>query len=93
MQVDVGVDSQAALQSEFDALTAEIDRIQTSTQFNGVSLFGNASVDFQVGTGRMPLQNSAPQAPEKDPFGSALYAPTMRSAKPSPFTSPAPETE
>src|SRR5690242_16213907 len=43
-------DSQAALQSEFDALTAEIDRIQTSTQFNGVALFGNASVDFQVGT-------------------------------------------
>lgn len=43
-------DSQAALQSEFDALSAEIDRIQTSTQFNGVALFGNASVDFQVGT-------------------------------------------
>lgn len=43
-------DSQAALQSEFDALTAEIDRIQTSTQFNGVNLFSNASVDFQVGT-------------------------------------------
>jgi len=43
-------DSQAALQSEFDALTAEIDRIQTSTQFNGVDLFNNASVDFQVGT-------------------------------------------
>jgi len=43
-------DSQAALQSEFDALTAEIDRVQTSTQFNGVALFNNASVDFQVGT-------------------------------------------
>ena len=43
-------DSQAALQSEFDALTAEIDRIQTATQFNGVDLFNNASVDFQVGT-------------------------------------------
>ncbi|MCX6396465.1 MAG: flagellin [Propionibacteriales bacterium] len=42
-------DSQAALQSEFDALTAEIDRVQTSTQFNGVDLFNNASVDFQVG--------------------------------------------
>lgn len=26
---------------------------------------GAASVDFQVGTGRMPLQNSAPQAPVK----------------------------
>ncbi len=43
-------DSQAALQSEFDALSSEIDRIQTSTQFNGVALFNNASVDFQVGT-------------------------------------------
>jgi flagellin len=43
-------DSQAALQSEFDALSAEIDRIQTATQFNGVNLFNNASVDFQVGT-------------------------------------------
>jgi flagellin len=43
-------DSQAALSSEFDALTSEIDRIQTSTQFNGVALFNNASVDFQVGT-------------------------------------------
>jgi flagellin len=43
-------DSQAALSAEFDALTSEIDRIQTSTQFNGVALFNNASVDFQVGT-------------------------------------------
>jgi flagellin len=43
-------DSQAALSAEFDALTQEIDRIQTSTQFNGVALFNNASVDFQVGT-------------------------------------------
>jgi flagellin len=44
------VDSQAALQSEFTALSDEIDRIQTSTQFNGVNLFNNAAVDFQVGT-------------------------------------------
>jgi len=42
-------DSQAALQAEFDALTAEIDRVQNTTQFNGVALFNNASVDFQVG--------------------------------------------
>ena len=36
---------------------------------DGPSLIGvgAASVDFQVGTGRMPLQNTAPQAPEKDP--------------------------
>ena len=44
-------DSQAALQSEFDALSSEIDRIQTSTQFNGVALFGGAAAtNFQVGT-------------------------------------------
>lgn len=44
-------DSQAALQAEFDALTSEIDRIQTSTQFNGVALFGgSATTNFQVGT-------------------------------------------
>lgn len=43
-------DSQAALQSEFDALSSEIDRIQTNTQFNGVNLFNNAAVNFQVGT-------------------------------------------
>ena len=42
-------DSQAALQAEFDALTAEIDRVQNTTQFNGVALFNNAAVDFQVG--------------------------------------------
>jgi ubiquinol-cytochrome c reductase cytochrome c subunit len=28
---------------------------------------GSASVDFQVGTGRMPLQNQGPQAPVKPP--------------------------
>ena len=44
-------DSQAALQSEFDALSSEIDRIQTSTKFNGVALFGgSATTNFQVGT-------------------------------------------
>jgi len=36
---------------------------------DGPSLIGvgAASVDFQVGTGRMPLQATAPQAPAKDP--------------------------
>lgn len=32
---------------------------------------GAASVDFQVGTGRMPMQASAPQAPRKDPMFNA----------------------
>jgi flagellin len=42
-------DSQAALSAEFTALQDEIARIQTSTTFNGVALFGGASVNFQVG--------------------------------------------
>jgi len=42
-------DSQAALQSEFDALTSEIDRITTNANFNGVTLFGGADLTFQVG--------------------------------------------
>ena len=43
-------DSQAALQAEFDALQTEIDRIQTTTKFNGVALFGgSATTNFQVG--------------------------------------------
>ena len=41
---------QNAIQSEVDALTSEIDRIQTAAQFNGVTLLGtSASVTFQVG--------------------------------------------
>jgi flagellin len=42
-------DSQAALQSEFDQLQAEIVRITDNTKFNGVALFGGADLDFQVG--------------------------------------------
>lgn len=43
-------DSKLALTSEFDALKTEIDRIQTNTKFNGVSLLGSAAaVTFQVG--------------------------------------------
>jgi flagellin len=42
-------DSQAALQSEFDALNTEIGRIKDNTKFNGVDLFGGAALTFQVG--------------------------------------------
>jgi flagellin len=42
-------ESKAALQSEFDALTTEIGRIQTNTKFNGVSLFAGSAMTFQVG--------------------------------------------
>jgi flagellin len=39
-----------AIQSEVSALASEIDRIQTSAQFNGITLLGaTASVTFQVG--------------------------------------------
>jgi len=40
----------AAIQSEVDALSAEIDRIQGAAQFNGTDLLGTATgVTFQVG--------------------------------------------
>jgi flagellin len=42
-------ESQAALTAEFTALQDEIQRIQDTTTFNGVALFGGASVNFQVG--------------------------------------------
>ncbi|MBZ5737803.1 flagellin N-terminal helical domain-containing protein [Nocardioides mangrovi] len=42
-------DSQSALQSEFDQLSAEIGRIQDNTTFNGVALFGGDTLNFQVG--------------------------------------------
>jgi flagellin len=42
-------DSQAALSAEFDALQEEITRIADNTKFNGVSLFNDADLDFQVG--------------------------------------------
>jgi flagellin len=44
-----GTDSQAALESEFDALQSEITRITDNTKFNGVDLFAGAALDFQVG--------------------------------------------
>ena len=44
-------DSEAALNSEFDALKTEITRITTNTKFNGVDLFpaGGDTLTFQVG--------------------------------------------
>jgi flagellin-like hook-associated protein FlgL len=40
------------LDTEFQALNSEIDRIAQSTSFNGTSLLtGSAQVNFQVGTG------------------------------------------
>ncbi|HED66085.1 MAG TPA: flagellin FliC [Planctomycetes bacterium] len=42
----------ATLNAEFTALTEEIDRLATSTQFNGVSLLNNAgaTIDIQIGS-------------------------------------------
>jgi flagellin len=42
-------DSKAALTSEFTALQSEISRIATNTKFNGVQLFNDADMAFQVG--------------------------------------------
>jgi flagellin len=39
----------AAIQSEFSAITAEIDRIGTDTKYNGVAIFGGAATDIFVG--------------------------------------------
>ncbi|MEU4221365.1 flagellin [Actinoplanes sp. NPDC026623] len=42
-------DSKAALTSEFTALQSEISRIATNTKFNGVQLFNDTDMAFQVG--------------------------------------------
>lgn len=42
-------ESQAALQSEFDQLQEEIVRIKDNTKFNGVALFNDTDLVFQVG--------------------------------------------
>jgi flagellin len=42
-------DAEGALQAEFDALHSEIVRIKDNTKFNGVALFNDADLDFQVG--------------------------------------------
>ena len=39
----------AAIQAEFDAITAEIDRIGSETTYNGVSLFAGTATDIFVG--------------------------------------------
>ena len=42
-------DSVGAIQDEFDALTAEIARIGSNTEFAGKAVFSATAVDFQVG--------------------------------------------
>jgi flagellin len=42
-------ESKSALEAEFTALTSEITRITDNAKFNGVTLFGGATLDFQVG--------------------------------------------
>jgi flagellin len=40
---------QAAIQSEVNQLSSEISRIGGAAQFNGIALFSNATITFQVG--------------------------------------------
>lgn len=58
----------AAGEALFNANCASCHGINAAGGTGGTSLVGvgAAAVDFQVGTGRMPLQNSAPQAPKKE---------------------------
>jgi flagellin len=44
-----GTDSQAALSAEFTELQSEITRITDNTTFNGVALFADTALTFQVG--------------------------------------------
>ena len=39
----------ASLQAEYDQLDEEITRITDSTEFNGTTIFADATIDFQVG--------------------------------------------
>jgi ubiquinol-cytochrome c reductase cytochrome c subunit len=56
-------------QKLFLANCATCHGINAAGTRNGPTLIGvgAASVDFQVGTGRMPMQNTGPQAPRKPP--------------------------
>jgi len=47
--VAAGSNSQSALSDEFTALQSEITRIADNTKFNGVTLFDDKDLDFQVG--------------------------------------------
>jgi flagellin len=55
----------SVIQGEFDALSSEVERIATSTTFNGVQLLsGSAAITLQVGTdttslSQMTIQNAA----------------------------------
>jgi ubiquinol-cytochrome c reductase cytochrome c subunit len=62
-----GADDVAAGKDLFLANCATCHGLQAQGTRNGPSLVGvgAAAVDFQVGTGRMPLQNTAPQAPKR----------------------------
>ncbi|WP_311476661.1 cytochrome c [uncultured Gulosibacter sp.] len=59
----------AAGEALFNANCATCHGVNAVGTENGPSLIGvgAAAVDFQVGTGRMPMQMHGPQAPKKDP--------------------------
>ncbi|MDT7850541.1 flagellin [Methylophilus glucosoxydans] len=46
-----GSGDRANLDTEFTQLTAELTRLSTSTQFNGLNVFGGPGYTFQIGSG------------------------------------------
>ena len=46
-----GSGDRANLDTEFTQLTAELTRLSTSTQFNGLNVFGGTGYTFQIGSG------------------------------------------
>ena len=46
-----GSGDRANLNTEFTQLTSELSRLSTSTQFNGLNVFGGSGYTFQIGSG------------------------------------------
>jgi flagellin len=46
-----GSGDRANLNTEFDQLSQELGRLSTSTQFNGLNVFGGSGYTFQIGSG------------------------------------------
>ncbi|WP_159793716.1 flagellin N-terminal helical domain-containing protein [Puerhibacterium puerhi] len=69
-------DSKKAIESEFDQLKDEIQRIQNNTKFNDTALFGDADLVFQVGYDKADTITIAGDTALKD-FSTAIQALTL----------------